>query len=92
MNFGDFLENNSCGARIVTDLSYSNTNTIITTTATTNNNNSMAAGAIAQPRHLSISAKPMFNSPALSLALVRTLSLSLCVYIYVYMCVWYLIN
>ncbi|KAL8554334.1 hypothetical protein ACS0TY_002499 [Phlomoides rotata] len=70
MNFGDFLENNSCGARIVTDLSYSNNNTIITTTPPPPTNNSMPAGAaIAQPRHLSISAKPMFNSPGLSLAL-----------------------
>ncbi|XP_047962940.1 homeobox-leucine zipper protein ANTHOCYANINLESS 2-like isoform X2 [Salvia hispanica] len=53
MNFGDFLDNNSCsggGARIVAF----------------SNNNNMPGGAILTQ---SLSAKPMFNSPGLSLAL-----------------------
>ncbi|XP_042049592.1 homeobox-leucine zipper protein ANTHOCYANINLESS 2-like isoform X2 [Salvia splendens] len=58
MNFGDFLDNNSCsggGARVV---------------AFTNNKN-MPGGAIGEARFLtqSLSAKPIFNSPGLSLAL-----------------------
>ncbi|PIN22001.1 Transcription factor DLX [Handroanthus impetiginosus] len=75
MNFGDFLDNNSCGgggARIVGDIPYSNSNnsTAITTTQSSNIN-SMPAGAIAQPRLVSqsLTTKPMFNSPGLSLAL-----------------------
>ncbi|KAL1543497.1 Homeobox-leucine zipper protein ANTHOCYANINLESS 2 [Salvia divinorum] len=61
MNFGDFLDNNSCsggGARIVADIPFTS-------------NNNMPAGAIAPPRFLaqSLSSKPMFNSPGLSLAL-----------------------
>ncbi|KAL1549900.1 Homeobox-leucine zipper protein ANTHOCYANINLESS 2 [Salvia divinorum] len=55
MNFGDFLDNNSCSSGGV---------------AFTNNNN-MPAGAITQARFLpqSLSSKPMFSSPGLSLAL-----------------------
>ncbi|XP_042053879.1 homeobox-leucine zipper protein ANTHOCYANINLESS 2-like isoform X2 [Salvia splendens] len=58
MNFGDFLDNTSCsggGARIVAF----------------NNNSSMPGGAIGEARFLtqSLSSKPMFNSPGLSLAL-----------------------
>ncbi|KAI3449166.1 hypothetical protein Pfo_005831 [Paulownia fortunei] len=80
MNFGDFLDNNSCGgggARIVADLPYSNSsnNNTITTTPSSNINinssNNMPTGAIAHPRLVSqsLATKPMFNSPGLSLAL-----------------------
>ncbi|GER26426.1 homeobox-leucine zipper protein HDG1 [Striga asiatica] len=59
MNFGDFLDHNSCGggARVVANLPY-NTNT---------NSLMSAAAAISQP--MSAAGKPMFNSPGLSLAL-----------------------
>ncbi|XP_068649700.1 homeobox-leucine zipper protein ANTHOCYANINLESS 2 [Aristolochia californica] len=53
MSFGGFLDNTG-GARVVADISYSN----------------MPAGALAQPRLVSPGiAKSMFNSPGLSLAL-----------------------
>ncbi|KAL0379575.1 UNVERIFIED_CONTAM: Homeobox-leucine zipper protein ANTHOCYANINLESS 2 [Sesamum angustifolium] len=71
MNFGDFLDNNSCGgggARIVSDIPYSNSNN---NNAITSDINSMPTGAIAHPRLVShsLTTKPMFNSPGLSLAL-----------------------
>ncbi|KAK4418685.1 Homeobox-leucine zipper protein ANTHOCYANINLESS 2 [Sesamum alatum] len=52
MNFGEFLDNNSCGgggggARIVSDIPYSNSNN---NNAITSDINSMPTGAIAQPR------------------------------------------
>lgn len=59
MSFGGFLDNSSGGggARIVADISYSN---------------NMTTGAIAQSRLVPTSLpKSMFNSPGLSLALVR---------------------
>ncbi|XP_073270399.1 homeobox-leucine zipper protein ANTHOCYANINLESS 2-like isoform X1 [Primulina huaijiensis] len=73
MNFGDFLDNNSCGgggARIAADIPYSDSTNIKTITLTSNIN-SMPTGAVAQPRLLSHSlpAKPVFNSAGLSLAL-----------------------
>ncbi|KAA8516004.1 hypothetical protein F0562_019183 [Nyssa sinensis] len=59
MSFGGFLDNSSLGgggARVVTDIPYSN--------------NNMSTGVIAQPRLLSPSlTKSMFNSPGLSLGL-----------------------
>ncbi|XP_057805580.1 homeobox-leucine zipper protein ANTHOCYANINLESS 2-like [Salvia miltiorrhiza] len=77
MNFGDFLDNNSCGgvsARIAADLPYTNTNTnnSIITATTAAAAATMPAAAIAPPRlvsHQSLSSKPAFNSPGLSLAL-----------------------
>ncbi|KAL0428924.1 UNVERIFIED_CONTAM: Homeobox-leucine zipper protein ANTHOCYANINLESS 2 [Sesamum radiatum] len=73
MNFGEFLDNNSCGgggARIVSDIPYSNSNTN-NNNAITSDINSMPTGAIAHPRLVShsLTTKPMFNSPGLSLAL-----------------------
>ncbi|XP_011091721.2 LOW QUALITY PROTEIN: homeobox-leucine zipper protein ANTHOCYANINLESS 2 [Sesamum indicum] len=73
MNFGDFLDNNSCGgggARIVSDIPYSNSNSN-NNNAITSDINSMPTGAIAHPRLVShsLTTKPMFNSPGLSLAL-----------------------
>ncbi|PIN02334.1 Transcription factor HEX [Handroanthus impetiginosus] len=78
MNFGDFLDNNSCsssGARIVADLSYNNSNNNDSNTITTtpgssnnNNNNNMPVGSIAFVSQ-SLASKPIFNSPGLSLAL-----------------------
>lgn len=65
MSFGGFLENSTGGggARIVADIPYNNTN---------DNNNNMPTSAIAQPRLVTQSlTKSMFNSPGLSLALVR---------------------
>lgn len=68
MSFGGFLENKSGsgGARNVSVISYNN-----------NNDNRMPFGAISQPRLVTTSpntlAKSMFNSPGLSLALVRNL-------------------
>lgn len=64
MSFGGFLENSTGGggARIVADIPYNNTNDI----------NNMPTSAIAQPRLVTQSlTKSMFNSPGLSLALVR---------------------
>ncbi|XP_042000445.1 homeobox-leucine zipper protein ANTHOCYANINLESS 2-like isoform X1 [Salvia splendens] len=61
MNFGDFLDNNSCGGgsgRIAADLPY--TGAIATAT--------MASAEIAPPRLVSHH-EPVFNSPGLSLAL-----------------------
>lgn len=90
MNFGDFLDNNSCGgggARIVSDIPYSNSNNNNAITTPISDINSMPTGAIAQPRLVSqsLTTKPMFNSPGLSLALVKsTFSLSLSIYIYDY--------
>ncbi|XP_073061675.1 homeobox-leucine zipper protein ANTHOCYANINLESS 2-like isoform X1 [Primulina eburnea] len=73
MNFGDFLDNNSCGgggARIVADIPYSDSASIKAITLTSNIN-SMSTGAIAQPRLLSqsLAAQAVFNSSGLSLAL-----------------------
>lgn len=62
MSFGGFLDNSTGngGARIVADISF------------TSGNNNMASSAIAQPRLVTQSlTKTMFNSPGLSLALVR---------------------
>jgi hypothetical protein len=74
MSFGGFIENSTGGggARIVTDISYRNSNV--------NNHHNMPSGALAQPRLVSPPlTKSMFNSsPGLSLGLVRQpLSLSL---------------
>ncbi|KZV26725.1 homeobox-leucine zipper protein ANTHOCYANINLESS 2-like [Dorcoceras hygrometricum] len=74
MNFGDFLDNNSCGgggARIGANIPYSDSSTTIKTITLMSNINSMPTGAIAQPRLLSqsLAAKPIFNSSGLSLAL-----------------------
>ncbi|KAH6756419.1 Homeobox-leucine zipper family protein / lipid-binding START domain-containing protein [Perilla frutescens var. hirtella] len=71
MNFGDFLDNNSCGggsARIAADLAYNNSSSNINTPIISSN---MPAAAIAPPRLVSqsLSSKPVFNSPGLSLAL-----------------------
>lgn len=74
MNFGDFLDNNSCGAvsgaRIVTDnnIPYNNpNNTIVTTTANTTSGSNMPPGATLL---LPNNNPNMFSSPGLSLALV----------------------
>ncbi|XP_051116101.1 homeobox-leucine zipper protein ANTHOCYANINLESS 2 isoform X2 [Andrographis paniculata] len=79
MNFGDFLDTNSCGggARIVADIAFSSNiisnappagSNIISSSSSTA---AMPAGAIAHPRLVpqSQATKPMFNSPGLSLAL-----------------------
>lgn len=71
MSFGGFLDNNNSGgggARNIADTPYSN--------GGNNNNDRMAFGAISQPRLVTTPtlAKSMFNSPGLSLALVRDLS------------------
>jgi hypothetical protein len=67
MSFGGFIENSTGGggARIVTDISYRNSNV--------NNHHNMRSGALAQPRLVSPPlTKSMFNSsPGLSLGLVR---------------------
>ena len=71
MSFGGFLDNNlgGGGARIVADIPYSN--------GTNNSNDRMPSGAISQPRLLAPTvAKSIFNSPGLSLALVRYFSLT----------------
>ena len=63
MSFGGFLDNStgsSGGARIVADIPY------------TNSNSNMPSSAIAQPYFVTQSlTKSMFNSPGLSLALVK---------------------
>lgn len=67
MSFGGFLENSTGGggARIVADIPY-------TSSCTNNPNTNMPSTAIAQPRLVTQSlTKSMFNSPGLSLALVR---------------------
>jgi homeobox-leucine zipper protein len=67
MSFGGFIENSigGGGARIVTDISYRNSNV--------NNHHNKRSGALAQPRLVSPPlTKSMFNSsPRLSLGLVR---------------------
>jgi len=64
MSFGGFLETKQSGGgggRIVADIPYSN-----------NSNNIMPSSAISQPRLATPTlVKSMFNSPGLSLALVR---------------------
>ncbi|XP_075501070.1 homeobox-leucine zipper protein HDG1-like [Primulina tabacum] len=75
MNFGDFLESDSCvtgSARIVADIQFSNNiNSIPNPSCGNIINSSMPAGAIGPPRLVpqSLVTKPMFNSPGLSLAL-----------------------
>ncbi|KAK4476559.1 hypothetical protein RD792_015715 [Penstemon davidsonii] len=59
MNFGDFLDNNSCGGG---DIPYSNSNS-------NSNNNIMPTTAIAHSLTLTTTKPPMFNSSGLSLAL-----------------------
>lgn len=66
MSFGGFLEvkQSGGGGRIVSDIPYSN--------GSNHSNDIMPSGAISQPRLASPTlAKSMFNSPGLSLALVR---------------------
>lgn len=60
MSFGGFVENNSGGVRNIGEISY--------------NNERMPFGSFSQPRLVTSPAlaKSMFNSPGLSLALVRT--------------------
>ncbi|KAL8500100.1 hypothetical protein ACS0TY_019917 [Phlomoides rotata] len=66
MNFGDFLDNNSCGGSVARIDSYSNNNAVITPPPTT-----MPTGAIAHPHLLPqpLNTKSIFNSSGLSLAL-----------------------
>ena len=80
MSFGGFLDDKSGsgGARInnFSDIPYNNNNVTNTTTTNNNNNDRMPFGAISQPRLVTTTptlAKSMFNSPGLSLALVRDL-------------------
>jgi len=66
MSFGGFLEakQSGGGGRIVSDIPYSN--------GSNHSNDIMPSGAISQPRLATPTlAKSMFNSPGLSLALVR---------------------
>lgn len=83
MSFGGFLDNSSTGgggvggdSRIVADIPYSNNNynhnNENDNNHINNDNNNMPSTAIAQPRLVTQSlTKSMFNSPGLSLALVR---------------------
>ena len=80
MSFGGFLDNNSGGGgsgglRNGAEIQYSNGATTNNHNSSNNNNNNdrtMPSGAISQPRLVtSALAKSMFNSPGLSLALVR---------------------
>lgn len=73
MSFGGFLDNSSGsgGARIVADIPYNNHHHH--NGSSNNINPNMPSSAIAQPRLVTQSlTKSMFNSPGLSLALVRT--------------------
>lgn len=76
MSFGGFLDNSSGsgGARIVADIPYNNHHHHHHNSSNNNNNinTNMPSSAIAQPRLVTQSlTKSMFNSPGLSLALVR---------------------
>lgn len=77
MSFGGFLENKSGSGSARNDVSDIPYNDVTTTNHTNNNNDDrMPFGAISQPRLVTTTptlAKSMFNSPGLSLALVRDL-------------------
>lgn len=77
MSFGGFVENNSGGGsvrNIAAEISY-------------NNNQRMSFGSISHPRLVTTPtlAKSMFNSPGLSLALVRDLAfLFFCTFVVIF--------
>lgn len=78
MSFGGFLDNKSGSGAARHDLSDIPYNNVTTTNHTnTNDDDRMPFGAISQPRLVTTTtptlAKSMFNSPGLSLALVRDL-------------------